>query len=105
METSGIVRCLDSLGRLVIPSEYRRILQLNNGDPVEMLMEGDAVTIRKYRATGTMRSSVESLKGSIENLPSLKHRNKILKALNELGELLEQEEIDAADDGAADAET
>jgi transcriptional pleiotropic regulator of transition state genes len=46
----GVVRCIDPLGRLVIPKEVRKELGLLQGEPVEMITEKDCVIIRKYKA-------------------------------------------------------
>lgn len=46
----GVVRCIDPLGRLVIPKEIRKELGLLPGEPVEMVAEKDCVTIKKYKA-------------------------------------------------------
>ena len=46
----GIVRCIDPLGRLVIPKEVRKELGLLQGEPVEMIVEKDCVIIKKYKA-------------------------------------------------------
>lgn len=46
----GVVRCIDPLGRLVIPKEVRKELGFQQGEPVEMITEKDCVIIRKYKA-------------------------------------------------------
>lgn len=46
----GVVRCIDPLGRLVIPKEVRKELGLLQGEPVEMITEKDCVIIKKYSA-------------------------------------------------------
>lgn len=43
----GIIRRLDTLGRPVLPKEYRTILGLNTGDEVEMTLNDDAIIIKK----------------------------------------------------------
>ena len=43
---TGIVRKIDDLGRIVIPAEMRRTLGINEGDQLEILMEGDHIEIR-----------------------------------------------------------
>ncbi len=48
MKTLGITRKIDSMGRLVIPTEIRKMLGLNNHDPVELFMDGDTVIVKKY---------------------------------------------------------
>lgn len=48
MTTAGIVRRIDELGRIVIPKEMRRTMRLKEGDEMEILSSGDALTLRKY---------------------------------------------------------
>ncbi len=48
MKISGIVRNVDELGRIVIPKEMRKRLDIQCGDPVEILIEGDRITLKKY---------------------------------------------------------
>ncbi len=48
MKTYGIVRKIDELGRVVLPKEFRRMLNINNGDDVEILFYGDSIGVRKF---------------------------------------------------------
>lgn len=48
MKATGIVRDVDQLGRIVIPKEIRRVLSIENGDPVEISMEGTRVVLQKH---------------------------------------------------------
>ena len=48
MKTTGIVRQVDELGRIVIPKEMRRVLGISNGDPVEINLEDTRIAITKY---------------------------------------------------------
>ena len=48
MKTTGMVRNLDKLGRLVIPKETRKVFDINEGDPVEIFTDGDKIVLRKY---------------------------------------------------------
>lgn len=48
MRATGIVRKVDQLGRIVLPAEVRRILELDEGTPMEIFVEKDAVALRKY---------------------------------------------------------
>ena len=41
MKTTGIVRRVDDLGRIVIPKEIRRTLKIREGDPLEICTEKD----------------------------------------------------------------
>lgn len=46
---TGIVRCLDDIGRLVIPIELRREIGISKGDPVHMYVENNKVIVEKYK--------------------------------------------------------
>ena len=48
MKSTGIVRKVDELGRIVLPIEMRRTLGVDNRDPIEMFIEAGAVILRKY---------------------------------------------------------
>ena len=43
----GVPRKIDQLGRVVIPSEYRKIFGIAEGDLLDLTIEGDAVVIRR----------------------------------------------------------
>lgn len=49
MQSSGIVRNLDALGRIVIPKEIRKKHYINEGDPVIISDEISHIVIKKYR--------------------------------------------------------
>ncbi|MFO7636796.1 MAG: AbrB/MazE/SpoVT family DNA-binding domain-containing protein [Clostridia bacterium] len=49
MKSTGIVRRVDELGRIVVPIELRRSLDIGDRDTVEMYLEGDNIIIRKYQ--------------------------------------------------------
>lgn len=46
--STGIVRRIDELGRIVIPKEIRKNLRIKNGDNLEILVDGENITLRKY---------------------------------------------------------
>lgn len=47
MKPTGIVRKVDRLGRVVLPIELRRSLDIAEGDEMEMFMEGDRIVLKK----------------------------------------------------------
>lgn len=56
MRSTGIVRQIDELGRLVLPKELRRKLNIRDkdkvtgeGDSVEIFVDGEDVILRKYK--------------------------------------------------------
>lgn len=48
MKSTGIVRHMDSLGRVVIPIEIRRNLEMKEEDPIEIFTEDKTVVLKKY---------------------------------------------------------
>lgn len=51
MISTGVVRKLDPLGRIVIPKALRRNLEIEEKDPMEILIDGDRIILRKYSST------------------------------------------------------
>ena len=51
MKSTGIVRKVDELGRIVLPIELRRTLDIAERDALEIYVEGSTVVLKKYRPT------------------------------------------------------
>jgi len=49
MKSTGIVRKVDDLGRIVIPIEMRRTLDIAEKDALEIYVEGSSVILKKYK--------------------------------------------------------
>jgi AbrB family transcriptional regulator, transcriptional pleiotropic regulator of transition state genes len=61
MKPAGIVRQVDQLGRVVLPKSLRRRYQMNEGDPIEILVQGDHIILEKYRPRCVFCTSVEGV--------------------------------------------
>ena len=48
MKSTGIIRRIDDLGRVVIPKEIRQTLRIREGDPLELWLDKDAICFKKY---------------------------------------------------------
>ena len=48
MKATGIVRPVDPLGRVVIPVELRRSLNIKTDDALEVYVDGDYIMLKKY---------------------------------------------------------
>jgi len=48
MKSTGIVRKVDRLGRVVIPIELRRNLDIEEKDALEIFIEGEHIVLKKY---------------------------------------------------------
>ena len=47
MKSTGIIRKMDELGRIVLPMELRKKLGINRQDPIEIYVDGDSIILRK----------------------------------------------------------
>ena len=49
MKSTGIVRKVDELGRIVLPIELRRTLGIEEKDRIEIFVDGEYIILRKYQ--------------------------------------------------------
>ncbi|HEY7874565.1 MAG TPA: AbrB/MazE/SpoVT family DNA-binding domain-containing protein [Actinomycetota bacterium] len=47
MKSTGVVRKIDELGRIVLPSELRRVFGIREGDELEISVDGERVILQK----------------------------------------------------------
>ena len=63
MKATGIVRKVDELGRIVLPSELRKTMHVTVGDSFELYTYENTVVLKKYEPgcvlTGTMEDLIE----------------------------------------------
>ncbi|KAB3537815.1 AbrB/MazE/SpoVT family DNA-binding domain-containing protein [Alkaliphilus pronyensis] len=48
MKSTGIVRKVDELGRVVLPIELRRTLNIAEKDALEIYVDGEIIILKKY---------------------------------------------------------
>lgn len=53
MKAVGIVRQLDTLGRVVLPIELRRTFDIKEKDPLEIFVDGENIILHKYEPSCT----------------------------------------------------
>jgi transcriptional pleiotropic regulator of transition state genes len=61
MKSTGIVRPLDPLGRITIPIELRRTLDISDKDSLEVFVEGEQIILRKYQPGCILCGEAEKL--------------------------------------------
>lgn len=61
LKSTGIVRKIDQLGRLVIPKELRRNLGINEYDGVEIYMDGDLIVLKKVDVKNSYVDQLENI--------------------------------------------
>ncbi len=61
MKSTGIIRKVDELGRIVLPIEIRRTLDIAERDELEIFMEDDHIVLQKFEHTCVFCGSAKSL--------------------------------------------
>ena len=61
MKSTGVVRQLDALGRVVLPIELRRTLDIRTKDLLEILVDGSSIILRKYEQNCQFCGSAKDL--------------------------------------------
>lgn len=61
MKSTGIVRKVDELGRIVLPIEMRRTLDIAEKDALEIYVEGEDIILHKYQAACVFCDSVRDI--------------------------------------------
>ena len=77
MKTTGILRKIDGLGRVVVPMEIRNKLDISQNDPLEIHVEGNTIVLRKFEPDCTFC-------GSSKNVIEFKGKNVCEKCAKEL---------------------
>ena len=80
MKSTGIVRKVDELGRIVLPIEMRRTLDIGDKDALEIYVEGSSVILKKYKPSCVFCDATK-------DITVFKGKNICPKCLKELKEL------------------
>lgn len=65
MKSTGIVRRVDELGRIVIPIELRRVLKIREKDLMEVFVDGDLIILKRYETNLTCQVTGETSEDNI----------------------------------------
>ena len=65
MKSTGIVRGIDSLGRIVLPKELRTTLHLDGDTKLEIFVDGAAIVLKKPRAAARSARCKPEPKGGL----------------------------------------
>ena len=80
MKSTGIVRKVDELGRIVLPIEMRRTLDIAEKDALEIYVEGTSVILKKYKPSCIFCDATK-------NITVFRDKNICPKCLRELKKL------------------
>ena len=79
MKPSGIVRQIDELGRLVLPKEIRKTLQIEPKDSLEFWLDNDCIVLKKYAPTCVFCQSAK-------NIVRFKDKNVCARCIKEISD-------------------
>ncbi len=77
MKSTGIVRKVDELGRIVLPIELRRTLNIDIKDSIEIYVDNSTIVLKKYEPTCVFC-------GESENVTNFKDKNVCKACLDNL---------------------
>ncbi len=77
MKSTGIVRKVDELGRIVLPIELRRTLNIDIKDSIEIYVDNSSIVLKKYEPTCLFC-------GESENVVTYKDKNVCKSCLEEM---------------------
>lgn len=77
MKSTGIVRKVDELGRIVLPIELRRTLEIAERDSLEIYVDGSTIILKKYEPACVFC-------GDAKNVVNYKGRNICKSCLDEM---------------------
>ncbi|MFW5995870.1 MAG: AbrB/MazE/SpoVT family DNA-binding domain-containing protein [Halanaerobiaceae bacterium] len=61
MKSTGIVRKIDELGRIVIPKELRKTMGISKKTPMEIYVDKDKIIFKKYQPGCTFCGSIDHI--------------------------------------------
>ncbi len=84
MKTTGVIRRVDELGRVVIPIDMRTQLGIVEKDPLEIYVEGDSIILKKYEQKCVFCGNTKKLSNYENKIICKKCINNISKLNNHL---------------------
>lgn len=68
MKSTGIVRRIDELGRIVVPKEIRKNLRIGTADNIEIYVENESIILKKFSLIKTLNDVATTLVDSITSV-------------------------------------
>ena len=65
MKSTGVIRRIDDLGRIVIPKELRKNLRIKEGDNLEIFIDNEDIILRKYSMMNKINDLAQELTDAI----------------------------------------
>lgn len=88
MKTTGVVRRIDDLGRIVIPKEIRKSLRIKDGESLEIFLDSENIILKKYSELDNLgdfyKNYVDSINSYVNENIAIVDRNNIVAIAGEL---------------------
>lgn len=88
MKSTGVVRRVDDLGRIVIPKEIRRTLRIRDGESLEIFVDREMIALKKFSKMTDMdevsKQMVDIINGVIDRNVFITDRDKFIAASGSL---------------------
>ena len=68
LKSTGVIRKIDDLGRIVIPKEIRKVLKIESGDDLEIYVDNNSIILKKYSFMLNNKTISDKLVSSVDNL-------------------------------------
>ena len=82
MKSTGVVRRVDDLGRIVIPKEIRRTLRIRDGESLEIFVDREMIALKKFSKMSDMddvsKEVVEIINANIKKTVLITDRDKFV---------------------------
>ena len=86
MKSTGIVRKIDELGRIVIPKEIRNVLSIHSNDDLEIFIDNMKIVLKKYEKSDNILNYSNNIVNIIDEKLNIKvfvtNKEKIITAGN-----------------------
>lgn len=110
MKTTGIIRRIDDLGRIVIPKEIRKTMRIKNGESLEIYLDDDSIILKKYSPIESLETIaskyVETFNKVLKHTVIVTDKDKVIAVAGNLKKKYEGKEIsDFVDRGIERRET
>jgi len=93
MTTTGIIRRMDDMGRVVIPREFRQMLNIQERDPLELVAATDGIYLKKYHEENNYINEIQRIKCWIEEDINIQSSIGISNKLQEIIDILNQKKV------------
>ena len=72
MKNTGVIRKIDELGRIVIPKEIRKNLNIRNGEDIQIYIDEDKIVLKKHQKMLSIKENAKKYIDSFSKLTSSK---------------------------------